>query len=86
MILERPMPCEELDWFFLSQTVNTEEYLAWVILRQATIAAQTCCRCGVLHPDIKVENSLINPDTLKVKLIDFRCDEILTDVGYTSPF
>lgn len=84
MVVERPMPCEDLDWFVLSQTANTEEDLAWVIMRQATTAAQTCCRRGVLHPDFKAENFLINPDTLEVKLIDFRCGEILTDAGYTS--
>ncbi|KAI2651627.1 Serine/threonine-protein kinase pim-3 [Labeo rohita] len=84
LVLERPMPCEELNWFLLRQVVTLEEEVARVIMRQATFAAQTCCRRGVLHRDIKMENLLINPDTLEVQLIDFGCGDFLTDEGYTS--
>ncbi|RXN25172.1 serine threonine- kinase pim-2-like protein [Labeo rohita] len=31
-----------------------------------------------------MENLLINPDTLKVKLIDFGCGDFLTKMSYTS--
>ncbi|KAK2872292.1 hypothetical protein Q8A67_022189 [Cirrhinus molitorella] len=84
LVLERPVPCEELNWFVLRKIVTLEEDVARVIIRQATFAAQTCCRRGVLHRDIKMENLLINPDTLEVKLIDFGCGDFLTDAGYTS--
>ncbi|KAK2898788.1 hypothetical protein Q8A67_010206 [Cirrhinus molitorella] len=84
LVLERPVPCEELNWFLLRKIVTLEEDVARVIMRQATFAAQTCCRRGVLHRDIKMENLLINPDTLEVKLIDFGCGDFLTDAGYTS--
>ncbi|XP_073782046.1 uncharacterized protein [Danio rerio] len=82
MVLERPMPAEELSTFLMCQESFIDEDLARVIMRQATLAAQTCCRRKVFHRDIKMENFLINPDTLEVKLIDFGCGEILTDAPY----
>ncbi|XP_043096631.1 serine/threonine-protein kinase pim-2-like [Puntigrus tetrazona] len=84
LVMERPMPCEELNWFLLRQVVTLKEDVARVIMQQVTFAAQTCCRRGVLHRDIKMENILINPDTLRVKLIDFGCGDFLTDAAYTS--
>lgn len=82
MVLERPMPSEDLVTFLLRQKSIIDEDVARVIMRQATLAAQTCCRRKVFHRDIKMENLLINPDTLEIKLIDFGCGEILTDGPY----
>ncbi|RXN10145.1 serine threonine- kinase pim-2-like protein [Labeo rohita] len=84
LVLEHPIPFEELNWFVLWQTVTMEEDVAQVIMHQAIFAAQTCCRRGVLHRDIKMENLLINPDTLEVKLIDFGCGDFLTNEAYTT--
>ncbi|XP_026052542.1 sperm motility kinase-like [Carassius auratus] len=84
LVLERPVPFEELNWFLLQQMGTIQEDMARVIMRQATFAAQTCCRRGVFHQDIKLEKLLINPDTLKVKLTDFGCGDFLSCVGYTS--
>lgn len=83
MVLERPMPCQSLYEFLKCYKGTIEEDVSQVIMCQATLAAQKCCQRGVLHRDIKLENLLINPDTLEVKLIDFRCGEILTSAGYT---
>ncbi|XP_056117374.1 serine/threonine-protein kinase pim-2-like [Rhinichthys klamathensis goyatoka] len=84
MVLEWPTPCENLIEFLDRHNGIIEEDMANVIMLQATLAAQTCCQRGVLHRDIKLENLLINPHTLDVKLIDFGCGEILTNAGYTS--
>ncbi|KAI2662554.1 Serine/threonine-protein kinase pim-1 [Labeo rohita] len=84
LVLERPMSFEELNWFVLRQITSIEEDVAQVIMQQAVFAAQTCCRRGVLYRDIKMENLLINPDTLEVKLIDFGCGDFLTHASYTS--
>ncbi|CAM4730632.1 unnamed protein product [Leuciscus chuanchicus] len=84
MVLERPAPSEDLLSFLDRYRGTIEEDVASVIMQQATLAAQTCCQRGVLHRDIKLENLLINPDTLEVKLIDFGCGEILYNEGYTS--
>ncbi|XP_051750219.1 uncharacterized protein LOC127512899 [Ctenopharyngodon idella] len=84
MVLERPMPCQSVDDFLQSyRGPMDEEDLARVIMRQAVLAAQTCCQRGVFHRDIKMENLLINPDTLQVKLIDFGCGTFLNSEGYT---
>ncbi|XP_039517691.1 calcium-dependent protein kinase 11-like, partial [Pimephales promelas] len=84
MVLEFPTPCESLIEYLDRHDYYIDENVAKVIMHQAAVAAQTCCQRGVLHRDIKLENLLISPETLDVKLIDFGCGEILTDAGYTS--
>ncbi|CAM4725729.1 unnamed protein product [Leuciscus chuanchicus] len=84
MVLELPTPCENLFEFLGRHKGTLEENVVKAIMKQATLAAQACCQRGVLHRDIKLENLLINPDTLEVKLVDFGCGEILTNAGYTS--
>ncbi|KAL0203366.1 hypothetical protein M9458_001384, partial [Cirrhinus mrigala] len=71
MVLERPIPCEDLFDFVQHHGGRINEELARVVMRQATQAAYMSCQRGVLHRDIKQENLLINKDTLEVKLIDF---------------
>ncbi|KAL0181694.1 hypothetical protein M9458_024100, partial [Cirrhinus mrigala] len=84
LVLEHPVSFVELNRFVLRQIMSLEEDVARVIMRQAVCAAQTCCQRGVLHRDIKMENILINPETLEVKLIDFGCGDFLNDTSYTS--
>ncbi|XP_056301510.1 uncharacterized protein LOC130213764 [Danio aesculapii] len=82
MVLERPIPCVCLFDFLNGHKGIIPEDKLRKIMFQTTIAAQTCCQRGVLHRDIKLENLLINPDTLEVKLIDFGCGDLLTEDIY----
>ncbi|XP_052433456.1 serine/threonine-protein kinase pim-2-like [Carassius gibelio] len=82
MVMERPSPCEDLFEFAEGHGGSIDEGLACVVMRQATQAAHMCCRRGVLHGDIKLENLLINTDTHEVKLIDFGCGDLLKKSAY----
>ncbi|XP_056328657.1 aurora kinase A-like [Danio aesculapii] len=84
MVLEQPIPCISLYAFLIDCKGIVPEDKLRKIMFQTTIAAQTCCQRGVLHRDIKLENLLINPDTLEVKLIDFGCGDLLTEDSYQS--
>uniref|UniRef100_A0A8C1X3S7 non-specific serine/threonine protein kinase n=1 Tax=Cyprinus carpio TaxID=7962 RepID=A0A8C1X3S7_CYPCA len=57
-----------------------EEFNWFVLLQIMTIEEDVV----LLHWDIKMENLLINPDTLKVKLIEFGCGDFLIEAGWTS--
>ncbi|XP_056606101.1 serine/threonine-protein kinase pim-2-like isoform X2 [Triplophysa dalaica] len=76
MIQECPSPCLDLHSFVCSKGGKVREALAQIIIWQATIAASVCCERGVFHRDIKLNNLLINTDTLDVKLIDFGCGDL----------
>ncbi|XP_073778170.1 uncharacterized protein isoform X3 [Danio rerio] len=82
MVLEQPIPCMSLHEFLLDCKGIIPENKLRTIMYQTTVAAQTCCQRGVLHRDIKLENLLINPDTLEVKLIDFGCGDLLTEDSF----
>ncbi|XP_043099168.1 serine/threonine-protein kinase pim-2-like [Puntigrus tetrazona] len=82
MVMERPSPCKDL-WDYMSFKGGLlREDKARFIVAQTVKAAQMCCQRGVFHRDIKLENLLINPETLEVKLIDFGCGDLLQDSGY----
>ncbi|XP_016415382.1 serine/threonine-protein kinase pim-3-like [Sinocyclocheilus rhinocerous] len=84
MILECPSPCETLEDFMRRQGGSLNESLARQVMRQAAQAANVCCQRQVFHRDIKLNNLLINNQTLEVKLIDFGCGDILRTTVYMS--
>ncbi|XP_073668575.1 uncharacterized protein [Paramisgurnus dabryanus] len=70
LVLENPAPCVTLTKFIRDKRRISEE-LARDFMHQAILGAKDCFRRGVYHGDIKLDNILINTDTLKLKLIDF---------------
>ncbi|KAF5897422.1 aurora kinase-like isoform X1, partial [Clarias magur] len=84
MVLEWPRPCMDLwDFVVLKKGYLTEAQIRKIML-QVIQAARHCCDRGVFHRDIKVNNLIINPSTMEVKLIDFGCGEILKDTPYQN--
>ncbi|XP_051771298.1 serine/threonine-protein kinase pim-2-like [Ctenopharyngodon idella] len=84
MVLECPSPCENLVSFLEGHGGRLDEGLVQHIMRQATQAARICCRRGVYHGDIKLENFIVSKDTLQVKLIDFGCGNLMRKSAYTT--
>ncbi|KAL6483748.1 hypothetical protein MHYP_G00086200 [Metynnis hypsauchen] len=84
LVLEHPDPCVDLKSFLVNLGGYADEETARHIMRLAVEAASQCSLRGVLHRDIKLENFLINTDTLEVKLIDFGCGDKIRRTGYTE--
>ncbi|KAI2658264.1 Serine/threonine-protein kinase pim-2 [Labeo rohita] len=84
MVLECPSPCENLVSFLEGHGCRLSEGLVRHIMRQATQAARTCCRRGVFHGDMKLENFIVSKNTLEVKLIDFGCGDLMRKSAYTT--
>ncbi|XP_077065102.1 serine/threonine-protein kinase pim-2-like [Siphateles boraxobius] len=84
MVLERFSHCMDVFDFVGRHGGSIDERFARLIMWSATLAADACCRRGVYHGDIKLENLLINFKKLDVKLIDFGCGDLLTESAYTS--
>ncbi|XP_053091050.1 serine/threonine-protein kinase pim-1-like [Pangasianodon hypophthalmus] len=77
MILERPEPCEDLADFCKKHGGSLTEIVARNVMFQLMEALKHCKSRGILHRDVKPENILIQTDTLKVKLFDFGCGDLI---------
>ncbi|XP_048067021.1 serine/threonine-protein kinase pim-3-like [Megalobrama amblycephala] len=84
LVLERPTPCTDLQNFLMRHGGKINESKARVVMRQVVTAARICGERGVFHSDIKLENLLINQNTMQVKLIDFGCSRPLKKSAYSS--
>ncbi|KAI2661267.1 Serine/threonine-protein kinase pim-2 [Labeo rohita] len=84
LVLERPMPCEDMMQFLRRYNDRIGEPAARIVMQQVVSAAIICCQRGIVHRDIKLENLLINKNTLQIKLIDFGCSERLRKSAYTG--
>ncbi|XP_049335890.1 serine/threonine-protein kinase pim-1 [Astyanax mexicanus] len=84
LIVERPPCCMDLNVFIHRCGGSLNERTAKSIMLQAVQAVRTCHERGVFHRDIKLENFLINPRTLELKLIDFGCGDWVKSTGYNS--
>ncbi|KAK2915898.1 hypothetical protein Q8A67_000272 [Cirrhinus molitorella] len=81
MILERPVPCQDLQ-SFCEENGYLDEGLAKKILLQLISALKHCESRGVLHRDVKPENLLISTESHDIKLLDFGCGDRLKDSAY----
>ncbi|XP_058618385.1 serine/threonine-protein kinase pim-2-like [Onychostoma macrolepis] len=77
LILEYPQPCMTLNSFLKLNRRCLDENQARCFMLEAVLAAKHCMDRGVSHNDIRVDNILINTDTLQLKLIDFGCGELI---------
>ncbi|XP_073708524.1 serine/threonine-protein kinase pim-3-like [Garra rufa] len=81
MILERPVPCQDLQ-SFCEENGSLDEKLAKKVLLQLITALKHCESRGVLHRDVKPENLLISTESHDIKLLDFGCGDLLKDSAY----
>ncbi|KAL7886710.1 hypothetical protein AOLI_G00044310 [Acnodon oligacanthus] len=77
LILERPDSCKSLDSLLQDHGGETSCGSRW--WQRSSAASKVSCIW-----DIKLENLLINPDTLAVKLIDFGCGDLIRKSGYNT--
>ncbi|XP_077100025.1 uncharacterized protein LOC143750739 [Siphateles boraxobius] len=82
MILERPVPCQDL-LSFCEENGCVDESLAKKVLVQLITALKHCESRGVLHRDVKPENLLISTASHDIKLLDFGCGDLIKDSAYT---
>ncbi|XP_056304505.1 serine/threonine-protein kinase pim-3-like [Danio aesculapii] len=57
--------------FIRKNNGHLSESVARPLIMQLIIAAQRCIEHGIYHADMHLENILVNPKTLQLKLIDF---------------
>ncbi|XP_067279630.1 serine/threonine-protein kinase pim-1-like [Pseudorasbora parva] len=84
MVLERPLPCMDMHRFWMNKGRLFSEELARHLMCQVIDAAAICCSRGVFHRDVKMQNLLVNTETLEVKLIDFGCGDRLISSSYKT--
>uniref|UniRef100_A0A8C1DGJ5 non-specific serine/threonine protein kinase n=2 Tax=Cyprinus carpio TaxID=7962 RepID=A0A8C1DGJ5_CYPCA len=84
IVMERPVPSMDMGKFLKCTGGFLSEQIAQYLMWQVIYAANYCCYRGVFHRDIKLENVLVNPTTLEIKLIDFGCGDLVKDSGYSA--
>jgi serine/threonine protein kinase len=84
IVLERdPQEVCLFDYLVKNNTLSEGE--ARVIMKQLVEINLDLLQHGILHGDLKSENILINPETSKIKLIDFGSAQIIVDSHAHSP-
>ncbi|XP_051718410.1 serine/threonine-protein kinase pim-3-like [Ctenopharyngodon idella] len=83
LVIERPTPCKDLRKYLVQNDGRISESKARAVMHQVVTAERICFERGVFHSDIKLENLLINENSLQVKLIDFGVSRSLKTFGYT---
>ncbi|XP_051741377.1 serine/threonine-protein kinase pim-3-like [Ctenopharyngodon idella] len=83
LVIERPTPCKDLRQYLVQNGGRISESKARVVMHQVVTAARICFEKGIYRSDIKLENLLINENSLQVKLIDFGVGRSFKTFGYT---
>ncbi|XP_055061406.2 uncharacterized protein [Misgurnus anguillicaudatus] len=81
IVFEFPHPCMDLLEFVQSSGGCLTEVMARHLMRQAVLALMHCVDSGVYHGDLKLDNILVNTDSMDVKLIDFGVSEPVISFG-----
>ncbi|KAG9268236.1 serine/threonine-protein kinase pim-2-like [Astyanax mexicanus] len=82
LILEHPQPCKDLHNLQKKYVGSFSEQMARDLMLQVVRTAIECQKRGIIHRDIKLDNILINMETLQIKLIDFGCGDLIKRFGY----
>nr|XP_021322734.1 mitosis inducer protein kinase cdr1-like [Danio rerio]XP_021322756.1 mitosis inducer protein kinase cdr1-like [Danio rerio] len=72
--------------FIRKNNGRLSESVARPLLMQLIIAAQRCIEHAVYHGSMHLENILVNPKTLQLKLIDFGNSTHIPDNCWRSPY
>ncbi|XP_052417187.1 serine/threonine-protein kinase pim-2-like [Carassius gibelio] len=84
IVMERPVPSMDMAKLLKCNGGVLNEQIAKYLMWQVIYAANFCLNRGIFHRDIKLENVLVNPTTLEIKLIDFGCGNLVKDSGYST--
>nr|XP_055074793.1 uncharacterized protein LOC129454332 isoform X1 [Misgurnus anguillicaudatus]XP_055074794.1 uncharacterized protein LOC129454332 isoform X1 [Misgurnus anguillicaudatus] len=79
IVFEFPHPCMNLLEFVQRNGGPLSEVQARQLMRQALLACIHCIDSGVFHGDLKLDNMLVNTDTMELKLIDFGLSKLVKD-------
>ncbi|TSK17849.1 Serine/threonine-protein kinase pim-1 [Bagarius yarrelli] len=83
-VLELPNPCIDLYEYCKTQHGQISEWQAKHIMQQVIQATCHCKDRAVFHGDIRLNNVLLNTQTMQVKLIDFGCGSLYQGRHYTE--
>lgn len=76
--MEFPYPCLTLYDFISHNKGRLSEGLARHLMCQLVIACKHMIDHGVYHGDLHMNNILVNTETLKLKVIDLGCGELIS--------
>lgn len=82
LILERPDPCINLFKYCRGLQGKVPEAQARTIMQQIVQTLRHCQDRGVFHSGVRLDNILLNTQTLEVKLIDFSYGYVGKDIPY----
>ncbi|XP_056322119.1 serine/threonine-protein kinase pim-3-like [Danio aesculapii] len=71
LVMEYALSYTTLGKFIRKNNGRLSESVARPLIMQLIIAAQRCIEHGIYHESMHLENILVNPKTLQLKLIDF---------------